>query len=331
MSELVTLSEQLTDEEWLAELAAIGADRGYFEQIGNTHTALFLDETLDTLMVSFDTVTSARTGSASGISHGMLQAEIFGWSHLSLIAKTPTWFRDDEVVDYFDRLVDEAFFEDFDRVIFYGAGMCAYAAAAFSVAAPGATVVLAAPQATLDPAIAPWDDRFLSQRRRDFTSRYGYAPDMVGGAEAVYIFYDPMEELDAMHAALFRGPQVHHLRMRHFGARIGDELQAMNVLGRVFKAASESNLTAAFCQRLLRRRRRHLPYLKNLLSRLHVEERHYLTILLCRSVLQVKDVQRFRHHLRLAEGHLEKAGRPLPVSHRRKRGAESLPRLSEAE
>ena len=261
----------------------------------------------------------------------MLQAEIFGWSHLSLIAKKPTWFREAEVIDYFDGLADEAFFEDFDRVIFYGAGMCGYAAAAFSVAAPGATVILAGPQATLDPSVAPWDDRFLNQRRRDFTSRYGYAPDMVDGAEAVYVFYDPLEELDAMHAALFRGPQVNHLRMRNFGARVGDELQSMNILGRVFKAASEGVLTSAFCQRLLRRRRRHLPYLKNLLSRLHVEERHYLTILLCRSVLQVKDVQRFRHHLNVAEKHLEKAGKPLPVSHRRRRGAESLPRLTEAE
>ena len=86
MSELVKLSEQLTDEEWLTELEVIGSDRGYFERVGNAHTALFLDETLSVLLVSFDTVASARVGSASGIPHGMLQAEIYGWSHLSLIA-----------------------------------------------------------------------------------------------------------------------------------------------------------------------------------------------------------------------------------------------------
>ena len=51
--------------------------------------------------------------------------------------KGDTWFRDNRVYGYFDRLIADGFFEDFDTVIFYGAGSCGYAAAAFSVAAPG--------------------------------------------------------------------------------------------------------------------------------------------------------------------------------------------------
>ena len=38
------------------------------------------------------------------------------------------------------------------------------------------------PQATLDPRVAEWDDRFLHMRRTDFTDRYGYAPDMLDAA-----------------------------------------------------------------------------------------------------------------------------------------------------
>jgi hypothetical protein len=49
------------------------------------------------------------------------------------------------------------FFDDFDQVVFYGAGQCGYAAAAFSVATPGATVVAIQPQATLDPRVTEWD------------------------------------------------------------------------------------------------------------------------------------------------------------------------------
>jgi hypothetical protein len=40
-------------------------------------------------------------------------------------------------------------------------------------------------------------------RRTDFTSRYGYAPDMLDAAEQVYVIYDPYEQLNAARAAMF--------------------------------------------------------------------------------------------------------------------------------
>lgn len=327
MSELVTLSEQLTDTEWLAEVAEIGADRGYYEPVGPEHGALFIDETLDVLLVSFDTIATARAGSASGIPHGMLQAEINGWSHLSILAQGATWFRDPALYAYFDRLADEAFFEDFDRVIFYGAGMCGYAAAVYSVAAPGATVILAAPLATLDPAVASWDERHVAARIKDFTSRYGYAPDMVEAAGQVIVVYDPLEEFDAMHAALYRGPQIGKVRFRHGGGRIGDELQAMNILATLFKAAAEDALTPSIAYRTLRRRREYAPYLRHLLNRVHVEERDFLTAILCRAVLARHETPRFRHHLELAEKRLVQQGRELPPMRRSRRAADRLPKL----
>jgi hypothetical protein len=106
-----------------------------------------------------------------------------GWSHLSIILDGDTWFHDPKVYAYFNRLDDDGFFDDFDHVVFYGAGPCKYAAAAFSVAAPGATVDAIQPQTTLDPRITDWDDRYMKMRRTDFTSRYGYAPDMLDAAE----------------------------------------------------------------------------------------------------------------------------------------------------
>lgn len=313
MSDVITLSEDLTDDEWLAEIDELGMDRGYFEPIGAHHAALFLDESFDVLLVSFDTVASARAGSASGIPHAMLQAEMRGWSHLSLIAKTPSWFRDPSVYGYFDRLVDDGFFEDFDRVIFYGAGMCGYAAAAFSVTAPGSTVIAISPQATLDPAIAPWDDRFTHMRRTSFTDRYGYAPDMIEAADRVFVLYDPHHDLDAMHAALFAGPMVERIRVRHGGAKLGQEIQAMNILGPIFSKAAAGDLAPLDFYKSLRKRHDHMPYLSALLSRVHIEERHYLTALLSRAVLQRKNTQRFRHHLEVSEHRLNEQGRYLPA------------------
>lgn len=329
MSELASLSDQLTDEEWLSVFGEIGEERGYFQPLGSRHGALFLDESLETLVVCFDTIASARHGSASGIPHGVLQAEMNGWSALSLVAHDQSWFRDPKVYAYFDELVDDAFFEDFDRVIFYGSGPNGYAAAAYSVAAPGAKVVLIAPQATLDPTIAPWDDRFTHMRRTDFSSRYGYAPDMIEAADEVLLFFDPHQELDAMHAALFRGPQVRHVRFRHAGARIGQDIQDMKILNQVFRSLASDGLSDRDLYTLLRRRREFMPYLRNLLSQTHIEERHWLTGLLCRSVLRRKEAPRFRHHLQLAEQKLGALGRALPRSPtaRKKNAASRLPEL----
>ncbi|MBT8457340.1 MAG: phosphoadenosine phosphosulfate reductase [Rhodobacteraceae bacterium] len=328
MSELVTLSDELKDEEWLSEIEVIGDDRGYYEPVGKAHDALFLDDSLEVLLVSFDTVASARSGSAEGLPHAMVEANRHGWSHLSILAHGPSWFRDPNVYGYFDRLVDDAFFEDFDHVVFYGAGMCGYAAAAFSVAAPGATVIAVAPQATLDPAIAPWDDRFIGMRRTDFSSRYGYAPDMIDAADRAFIVYDPTMELDAMHASLFRGPQVHHIRYRHGGVHLGADLQAMGAMRPIFERAVTGTLKPVDFYRALRLRHDYLPYLRNVLNRVHIEDRNWLTALLCRSVLTRANAPRFRHHLELSEHKLSAAGRRLPPPRRRLRAAERLPDIN---
>ncbi len=322
----VTLSEDMTDDEWLAELEAFGEDKGYFQELGKRHAAVFSDDSLDTLLVSFESIPAARMSNPSGLPRTMRLAAERGWSHLSLFSKSDTWFRDPRVYGYFDRLVDEGFLEDFERVIFFGIGPGGYAAAAFSVAAPGATVIAIAPQATLDPDVAEWDDRFVALRRTSFTDRYGYAPDMIEAADRVFVIYDPLVELDAMHAALFRAPNVHRVRFRHAGPGIGREIMSMNALEPVFDAAGAGDLTARDIHLALRARHGYLPYLRNLLNRVHAEERHWLTAVLCRAALERRDAPRFRHHLELAEQKLAKAGRRLPdVAPRRGPRLRSVP------
>ena len=327
MSDPTSLSEQLTDSEWLSELAEIGTSRGFFRRLGPRHNAIHLQGSDETLLVGFDTIATARAGSASGIPHTMLLAEIHGWSHLSLLAHQSTWFREAPVYSFVDRLTDDGFFESYDRVIFYGAGSCGYAAAAFSVAAPGSTVVLVSPQATLDPELASWDDRFAKMRRTDFRRRYGFAPDMIEAADRVVLFYDPVEELDAMHAALFRGPQVTKIRVRHGGAQLGRDLQEMKVISDVIAAAGQGRLNEIGIYRALRRRHDFMPYLRNLLNRVHIEERQLLVGLLCRAVTSRRNAPRFRHHLDLAERSLAEDGKTLPPQYRKPSAASLLPEL----
>jgi hypothetical protein len=316
----VTLSEELSDDEWLAEIETFGEAKGYFQPLGNSHAAVFAANSPETLLVYFDTIPGARVTNPAGLPAPVEIAEELGWSHLSLYARKATWFRDHRVYRFFDRLVDEGFLEDFERVVFFGAGSGGYAAAAFSVAAPGATVIAVAPQATLDPAMAEWDDRFVAMRRTSFTDRYGYAPDMVEAADRVFIIYDPLVELDAMHAALFRGENVERIRFRNAGPGTGRELIAMGALRPLLAAAGEGRLDAREMFRALRLRHNFQPYLRNLLGRLHAEERHLLTAILCRAALERRNSPRFRHHLELAEQKLARMGRTLPE--RRERIAE---------
>lgn len=300
-----------TREDWLALIEEIGDEAGYFEFLGRNHWAFFTDES-PTLVVTFETLDSIRSGAEDQMPLGHHVARAQGWSHLCLIAGDEGWYRDKAVYGYFDRLVDDAFFEDFDRVVFFGAGMCGYAAAAFSVSAPGATVILSAPQATLDPRIAGWDSRFRAERRRNFTDRFGFAPDMTEGAGDVYVIFDPDSALDAMHAALFHKPYSTLIPVAGFGADPAAVMHRMGILAPLLTRAGQGRLTATEVYRLLRARRGYLPYLRGLLARADRRTPPILSGLVCRAVLREYNAPRFRRRLSAIEVELDKAGLRLP-------------------
>ncbi|MEC8666986.1 MAG: phosphoadenosine phosphosulfate reductase, partial [Pseudomonadota bacterium] len=156
---------------WTDRIMDEAQARGAADRLGRRHFAAFV-KAGPVLLVSFETVQGMRSLTESARPLGWLMSQKMGWSSLLLASDGDTWFRDKDVYAYFDQLVDDGFFDEFDRVIFYGAGPCGYAAAAYSVTAPGARVLAVQPQATLDPAVAEWDDRFTDMRRLDFTSRY---------------------------------------------------------------------------------------------------------------------------------------------------------------
>ena len=313
MTKRVTLSEDLTDTQWMCELEELAEEAGYFAPLGDHHAAAFFDESQDVLFVAFETQAGIRTISETGMPMAYDLCESRNWSHLTLVATRDSWFRSPHIYGYFDRLVDEGFFEDFDHVIFYGAGMCGYAAAAYSVVAPGATVIAVSPQATLEPRRTEWDDRFDHMKGVDFTRRYGYAPDMLEAAGSAFVIYDPGEELDAMHATLFDRPPVTRIRYRRGGSgAIDSDLRALGILGAFADKAAAGQLDALAIHQALRARRRHIPYLRALLARVLAKDRPWLTALLCQSILRKQPIPRFRHFLEAAEARLIAEGRSLP-------------------
>ncbi|MDK3016246.1 phosphoadenosine phosphosulfate reductase [Pseudodonghicola flavimaris] len=281
---------------WREALLAQAEAHGMAQELGKRHFATFIDKK-PILLVTFETIQGIRALSETAQPFGFDMVKAQGWSHLCVISDGDTWFRDDDVYGFFDQLIDDGFFEDFERVIFYGAGPCGYAAATYSVASPGATVIAVQPQATLEPRMTEWDDRFTELRRTDFTSRYGYAPDMLDAAGQAFILYDPRQTLDAMHATLFARANVTRLRLPFMGGALQTQLMEMKILYRLLSLAGAEKLTEKKFFELYRARRDHIAYLRNLMSHLDQTERPYLNILLCRNVTSRMWVRRFRRRL----------------------------------
>ncbi len=291
---------------WLRQLEAMTEEEGYLQPLGDAHWAFFTDAG-KTLIVSFEEVGSvqARPGTMP-LAQGL--AETRGWSHLCLLAKGETWYRDPAVYAYFDRLVDEAFFDDFDRVLFYGAGMGGYAACAYSVAAPGAQVLAISPRATLDPVDAGWDTRAdPAARKLDFTSRYGYAPDMLEGADRAVILYDRHVTEDAIHAALFRAPYVTRLSVPFMGERIEWAMDQMRLMPELMTRMLDNTLTAETFTTLWRKRRDFAPYLRALLARAEATGHPAREMMICRSVTRRLRAPRFEKRLARLQGKAAKA------------------------
>ncbi|MBD3663507.1 phosphoadenosine phosphosulfate reductase [Sulfitobacter aestuariivivens] len=305
---LETSLAELSKPDWIHAVSQIVEEDGYFQQLGARHFASFVEEGT-TLLVTFETIQGMHALSAMAQPFGWEMLRDYGWSHLCVASDGDTWFRDPDVYAYFDRLVDDGFFDEFEKVIFYGAGPCGYAAGAFSVASPLAQVVLIQPQATLDPRIADWDDRFVDMRRTDFSSRYGYAPDMLDAADQAFVLYDPRETLDAMHAALFTRQNVIKLRMTHMGAALQTDLMEMDQLAPLLLAVEAGTLTPASFAALYRARRDYRPYLRNVLMRLETLDRPLLAAALCRNVTsRIQRTGGFARRLRDLEARLAEEG-----------------------
>lgn len=302
LSELSLAEAARTDQgdnidrsEWLETMDRLTAEEGYFEPLGARHWAFFHDDG-PRLLVTFEQYDEvhSRPGQMP-LGHALAAAH--GWSHLCLIADGETWYRDPRVYGYFDRLVDDAFFDDFDQVVFMGAGVQGYAAAAYAVTAPGATVVALSPRATQLPAIAGWDKRSPAARRLDFTSRYGYAPDMIEGAGRVFVIHDPDVVEDAMHAALFRGRHVTHLRTPHLGGRLDWAFGLMQAWEPLVEAAMDGRLDRLEFARIWRARRDFGPYLRGLLARARASGSIKREKWLCQGVTRRLNAPTFRKRL----------------------------------
>lgn len=254
---------KLDDSAWADRLDELAEEYGYGHALGANHRVVFLDAG-PKLIVTFENAEHIRKHNLGAAPFGFQYAQVDGWSVLTIISDSESWFRDAAIYGYFDRLIDDGFFEDFDDVLFFGANGGAYAACAYSVASPGAMVLALRPQATIAPQIVGFDTRYTDQRRLDFTSRYGYAPDMLDAAHHAYVAFDPTQRLDAIHAALFTAKNVTPLRCNHLGGRLDLTLEAMGVLEDMIQGAMDRTLTRFNFAKMMRARRSQMTFMRAL-------------------------------------------------------------------
>lgn len=279
---------------------------GSVQRLGEAHEAIFVPGAGRDLIITFETAARLEDADAGVMPTARHLTEVTGAAWLCVVSDGTTWFRDPEIFSFFDGLTDDGLFDEADAVLFMGSGPGGYAAAAYSVAAPGAAVIALRPQATLAARTAGWDARFFGARRRDFEGRYGYAPDMLEAAGQAAVLYDPEVEEDAMHAALFRRDGILRLPCPGLAYEIDEHLGAMGVLEPLARAALEGELEAPLFWRLFRARRRHFGYLHALMRRLRDDGRLALAMRVCRHGAEATGRPFFRKRLELMEERLSR-------------------------
>lgn len=255
------------DDSWAQIASELAGQDGFFAEGPSGHSFLHVPRSPDVLVVTFDNLDIAMNKRADRRPWGYDFIEKQGWSMLGVLAGGWTWYREPWVAQTFDRLRDEGFFDRYKRVVFYGASMGGYAAAAFSAACPGADVVVMSPQSTLDKSMVPFETRYHAAWGFDYSGPYGDAAQSSRTARAVTILFDPYEPLDSGHVARFTGDNVILLRCPMMGHRLGSSLSQMGLLSKTILSALSGTIEPATFYRDLRVRHHFPRYQKELFNR----------------------------------------------------------------
>ncbi len=250
-----------------ARQRARAAETGGFVLDLPHHVLTWLPGREDRLVVSFDNLASLReTQDRQAWGQKFLLDRGFGV--LGVQVRRKDWFRDAALISALEGLRDDGFFRRAGAVSMYGASMGGFAALAFAPLAPGCTVLAFAPQRSLSPALCPFETRYRHARSQtDWTLPYSDAAQGVGAAGRAYLAYDPHLPEDRLHAAALTGPNVLPLPMPHLGHKLPPALLKMGLLKDLSLAALEGRLHPAEFARMMRARRRSVPWLTDLLQR----------------------------------------------------------------
>ena len=146
-------------------------------------------------VVTFDSFTDFRAVDRAGFGESFLDSA--GVDAIHVIPRENTWYQLPEMLEAMACV--HAATRTYARVVSYGSSMGGYAALRFAGAA-GATAALAlSPQYSIDPAIVPWEQRWLEPGKHFRPIWEGRLP--FPSLKQAYVAYDPLN-IDRKHIAL---------------------------------------------------------------------------------------------------------------------------------
>lgn len=266
-----------TAPRWLADFRRSDHRKGFYQSLPKC-ALQFADRGSDVLIVSFDNLSSVNDPALSRETWGYPFYRDEGWSHLGVLAFERYWYRDDDLFDAFEKLAAEGFFQGYKKVVLTGTSMGAYAATALADLVPGCTVLAFSPQSTLDEGLVPWEERFNSGRKQDWSGRYADAARHCSQADQVFVVYDPYFEPDARHAARYDGTNITFLKSWYSSHKSALFLRRADILKTLVRDAADGQLTPARYYALYRTRRDLPWFLNGLADRLQARGRDQLAL-----------------------------------------------------
>ena len=165
------------------------------------------------------------------------------------------------------------------EIVTYGSSMGGYGALVASKALGAARVVTYAPQFSVDPVVAPWETRWLSDAKAIKFATTPFAE--LAAAQAVYIFSDPFFEADQRHVLeIARHAPVRHLKVAFSEHDVSRVLSDCGVLSTVTLEALRGTLEVNAFTHSFRTARKRTPLVYGGASRLLHQHRHTAAALL---------------------------------------------------
>lgn len=257
---------------WFDELAPGGNGQGFIERMPR-HSLMFVKRMRPTLLVSFDNLSNVNDNSAERVPWAFKYAMDRQISHLGVMAHAKVWYRDADLISRFYGLRDAGFFNGYDRVVFTGSSMGAFASLVFSSLVPGAHVLAFNPQSTLDTSRVPWEERYGVGRKQDWTLPLSDARGLLDKAGPVSVFYDPYFEPDRKHFDRLVGPTVTGYKCWFSSHKSAVFLRKLDALGPIMTAGILGELTPKSFYNMYRKRRELQWYIGALEDRFKQQDR----------------------------------------------------------
>lgn len=159
------------------------------------------------------------------------------------------WYRSIDFFEFINRISDAL--PVFSERLGYGGSMGGYGVSAYANLLKLDRVLLFNPISTLNESLAPWETRFAGGRQLDWES------GAFDGAQIScpgYIVYDPLFNLDRLHALRYSS-NITHLKVFGVGHAIPKHLRDMGVLKNLVTGFFSNDIDVSLAQREFRRRR----------------------------------------------------------------------------